>query len=460
MLNPSINLIRWIECILTYRIGPNLSLKFDFISQEWRLSLSGINTNIIMPANNKLYDLEPNLLHLDCKHLCIDYTFLSQKPYYLVALGMIHKGPLCVTSNHLQAINLNYDIPGFIYYFLCRLEEINPSIDDLDDYSRFKSSRSIAHANNFLHRPVVDEWIQLLRELIAYYCPKFPLSPLHFRIEPTHDVDHPSAFSFLSNKTAVKAAFSYFAKTRDPSIFCRAIKIRCNSHHHLHEEDPYNTFNWLMEQSESVGIASRFYFKTGSTDKQKDPYYIFDSPIISNLLKEISSRGHLVGFHPSFNTYMNYTDFTREAKRFFKSCEILNILQPEWGGRMHYLRWSWPSTAHLWSNHGFHYDSTLGYTSMPGFRCGTCHDYPMFDPLSDKPIGLIQKPLILMEHGIPSSNNRSNYKYSEKSYLFVDQLLGRCKKVSGTFRFLWHNSNLSNHEDRTLYSYLIQQGLS
>jgi len=50
-----------------------------------------------------------------------------------------------------------------------------------------------------------------------------------------------------------------------------------------------------------------------------------------------------------------------------------------------------------WEQAGFQYDSTLSYADRPGFRCGTCHPYPMFDPMAQRPLRLIQRPLIAME---------------------------------------------------------------
>ncbi len=43
------------------------------------------------------------------------------------------------------------------------------------------------------------------------------------------------------------------------------------------------------------------------------------------------------------------------------------------------------------------YDSTLGYADHAGFRCGTCFEYPAFDPVADKQLNLRIRPLIAME---------------------------------------------------------------
>jgi len=57
----------------------------------------------------------------------------------------------------------------------------------------------------------------------------------------------------------------------------------------------------------------------------------------------------------------------------------------QWDGRMHFLRWQSPTSAHGREQAGIHYVSTLSYADRPGFRCGTCHLYQMFDPVVQRP---------------------------------------------------------------------------
>jgi hypothetical protein len=73
------------------------------------------------------------------------------------------------------------------------------------------------------------------------------------------------------------------------------------------------------------------------------------------------------------------------------------IAQPLLGGRQHYLRWETPTTVRLWDANGLDYDITLSYADRPGFRCGTCFEYPMFDSVEQRALKLRQRPLIVME---------------------------------------------------------------
>jgi hypothetical protein len=70
---------------------------------------------------------------------------------------------------------------------------------------------------------------------------------------------------------------------------------------------------------------------------------------------------------------------------------------------MHYLRWEQPTTLQAWADAGMDYDSTLGYADYPGFRCGTCFEYPAFDPSLQRKLSLRIRPLVAMECSIISN---------------------------------------------------------
>ena len=84
-------------------------------------------------------------------------------------------------------------------------------------------------------------------------------------------------------------------------------------------------------------------------------------------MRRIHERGHEIGLHPSYNTFVHPERIAREGQRLQRICMEEGIEQSEWGGRMHFLRWQWPTTAYGWEQAGFQYDSTLSYADRPGF---------------------------------------------------------------------------------------------
>ena len=138
------------------------------------------------------------------------------------------------------------------------------------------------------------------------------------------------------------------------------------------------------------------------------------------------------------------------------------IDQPRLGGRQHYLRWETPTTARLWEDNGLDYDSTLSYADRPGFRCGTCFEYPMFDAERQEQVNLKIRPLIAMECSI-IDDKYMGLGFSCKSRDTFENLKKRCKLVEGKFTLLWHNSYFKEISDfidsidpKKLYSKILR----
>jgi hypothetical protein len=102
-------------------------------------------------------------------------------------------------------------------------------------------------------------------------------------------------------------------------------------------------------------------------------------------------------FNGSFGTYLDEFQCSKEAGILRTVMEAEGIRQAELGNRQHYLRWSTPETASNLEKAGISYDTTLGFADQPGYRCGTCFEYPMYDLIEGRPLRLWQYPLILME---------------------------------------------------------------
>ena len=209
-----------------------------------------------------------------------------------------------------------------------------------------------------------------------------------------------------------------------------------------------------MEQSESIGTKSSFYFIPNNLNKRYDGLYSIDDKPIIDLIDLINNRGHLIGIHPGFDTYNNQENFIQAVDKFYDFIRKRNINQIEWGGRMHYLRWIWPETNYLWSDSFLTYDSTLGYFDCPGFRCGTCHEFQMFDPVAQKRLNIIQRPLIVMDVSIM---HYKNLDLSQEGLLLISDLIQRCKAVNGLFTLLWHNNYLFTANHRKFYRMILNQ---
>jgi hypothetical protein len=349
--------------------------------------------------------------------------------------------PLIEIDEH--GATIHYDILGLTYWMLTRLEEIGRT--DLDSHQRFPATSSHAYKHGYLERPIIDEWLIILGQVIQRVWPGLELKQHEFSMKVSHDVDRPSRYGFRPLKHLVRAMAGDVLKYQNFKGALIAPWVRLTTKRQLHPADPFNTFEWLMDVSEANKLASAFYFICGRTHPSKDADYEPEHPAIRNLMRRIHERGHEIGLHPSYGTFQKPDLIKLEADRLKQICSEEGIQQSEWGGRMHYLRWEQPTTLRAWSDAGMSYDSTMGYADHPGFRCGTCHEYSAFDSVLQEPVNLKIRPLIVME-GTIFSPKYLGLEQSRAAERF-SSLKVCCENVGGQFVILWHNSEFmfSNH---------------
>lgn len=347
---------------------------------------------------------------------------------------------------------IHYDILGMTYWMLTRQEEVGRT--DLDEHGRFPATSSHSFQHGYLERPIVDEWLRILGQVIQRLWPQLPLKRHDFSMKVSHDVDRPSRYGFRSAGSLLRAVGGDVLRRGDFSGVVRGPWIRLNSRRHLHRADPYNTFDWLMDMSERHGLNSAFYFICGRTDPARDADYEPESAPIRDLMRRIHQRGHEIGLHPSYGTYRKPEAIAAEAERLKRICAEEGIKQDQWGGRMHYLRWETPATLQGWEQAAMSYDSSLSYADRPGFRCGTCFEYPAYDPVQKSRLSLRLRPLIAME-GTVMASAYLGLGCSEEAFAKFQQLKGACMAVDGCFTLLWHNSEICDDGRKGLYQRLL-----
>lgn len=345
-----------------------------------------------------------------------------------------------------------YDILGLTCWMLARREEVGRT--DLDEHGRFPARASHAFKHDYLLRPIIDEWLHVLGQVIARTWPGIELARHEYRLRVTHDVDRPSRYGFGGFRHLLRAMAGDIAKRGQLKTTMRAPWIWSGARKALHPADPYNTFDWLMDLSEANGLQSAFYFICGRTDPARDANYEITDPAIRALMRRIHARGHEIGLHPSYGTYLRPDLLAQEALRLRETCEGEGIEQSAWGGRMHYLRWRQPETMRAWADAGMAYDGTLGYADHVGFRCGTCHEYPAFDPVAKQEISLRIRPLIAMEGTVLSPKYMGHQSDDSISGLF-SLLSDRCAAVEGEFSLLWHNSEFQEERQVRIYADVV-----
>jgi hypothetical protein len=440
--------LRWLEDVFAERFGHGWSLTRS--PDGIRLQLIGADRYVAFSPN--LARLAPSSLPRPCLLWEGDREGWDlATPGPLPAPGCAF---LCqpLISFSPEGCSVAYDLPRLFYFMLTREEEVGAA--DLDAHGRFPSTSSLAVAQGFIERPLVDEWMHVLAQVVHRIWPALSLRQHHFTVSVSHDVDRVSPYAFRPWREITRSiGGALIGRSKAPSVW-RAPWIKLTRGKGLHSQDPFNTFNWLMDVSERYCLTSAFYFICGRTSPVFDADYEPEHPAIRKLMRGIHDRGHEIGLHPSYGSYQLPTVINFEARRLQRIADAERISQHKWGGRMHYLRWDHPATMNALDHARIDYDSTLGFADRAGFRCGTCFEYPAFDPVTHRKLNLRLRPLVAMECTVMAARYMGLGRGEVALEKFLE-LKRVCRAVRGCFSLLWHNTELLTGQDRVLYQKII-----
>ena len=432
--------IIWLEALLDERFG--IPLKLDFNGNQLILSFQNESGKIIFHnLNSDFHQLGAS--SLNCKRWSPESEgFVNILKCDLYAPG------LCVQNIfkfHDDVVYCGYDILGLVFWSLNRLEEINnPAVDE---HKRFTYNQSHACKYDYIEYPIVDQWLDVLKQTINKINKKIFLKNKVYKPYITHDIDRPARYYFSNNKNFLRSVFIDFIRERKISNFINSFSKFFSKK--IPISDSYNTFDWLMDISDKYGLKSNFYFICGGNSKY-DGNYNIASIEMRDIVNNILNRNHFVGLHPSYSCYLDSSQIFKEVTELKKvlPCNLKYI-----GGRMHYLRFKYPETLNNLVEAGIDYDSTLGYAEQIGFRCGTSHSYYPFDPLKNETIGIRVFPLIVMDGTLTTYMNMR--LADESTFYKVKTLIERCRETEGNFVLLWHNSELKNEVQKNFYEKVV-----
>ena len=360
----------------------------------------------------------------------------------------------CFCEEIQGSIVLGVDVFGSIFFQLSRYEEI--VLATRDEHDRFPASASLALAEGFLERPLANEYVELLWTALSRLWPRLRRRRGSFTERVSHDVDWP-VHPPTSSPRAVRTAIGHLLRGADRGLAGASLRAARARRRGNPADDPYNTFDLIMDLSEERGLRSAFYFMAGRTDPRFDGSCSLTDPWIQALIGRIHERGHELGLHPSYGTFRDPDAIARELETLLQTCARVGVEQAEWGGRQHFLRWENPVTWRGWEQAGLAYDSSLGYSHDPGFRCGACCEYPAFDLLERKRLRLRERPLIVMEmaaidHRITADRGSfAGDRDDDIALALIERLRQRTRMFDGDFTLLWHNSRLTSRRERRLY---------
>ena len=85
-----------------------------------------------------------------------------------------------------DSIKIDNDLIGTAFVFLSRIEELNKNHDK---FGRYKYKNSIADRFQIITRPIVNEYIEFIKDALKYLEPKILFKKYDFDVILTHDID-------------------------------------------------------------------------------------------------------------------------------------------------------------------------------------------------------------------------------------------------------------------------------
>lgn len=328
-----------------------------------------------------------------------------------------------------QSITIHCDLITLPFIFLSRWEEVQPEANR-DTHGRFRYEGSLAQKYDVAVLPLADAYAMLLRQWVGQQFPRLQVTPRASQFVSTHDVDILTRFGSLSKSLRTLAAD--LLKYRSWKLFRQSLSQFAATRKDF-RHDPYLlACDMLLAQDRAAERESIFFIKAQQAGEYDCTFDIAGKEA-GYLTSHLRDSGARVGLHGSYNAATDSKLFSLEMSRLEKlSGEKITL------HRQHYLRFNPTQTQSCWQSAGILDDYTLGFAEREGFRCGTCHPYPLYDLANDCPTGIIEHPLIAMDMTFIQYRKMS----IEESLLKIKQLRNICQQMEGDFVLLWHNTTV------------------
>lgn len=330
------------------------------------------------------------------------------------------------------------------FYLLSRYEEYQPHKGDF--YNRFEAAASIAYQHNFLHIPVVDIWINKLREIIKTHFPDIKIEQGKYNFVSTIDIDN--AYAYLEKGITRNAAGS-LKSLLDLNFadISERFKVLMGF-----LKDPYDSYENQLKIQRKYKIPVIYFFLVGDYDLHDKSISIY-SRRFQGLIKSMADHA-TIGLHPSYASNKQPEKIKTELQRLTKVLHRdIHI------SRQHFLKLKLPYTYRQLIEYDIWEDYSMGYASDIGFRAGTSNPFYFYDLEKETETNLKIHPFSVMD---------STLKYymrvqPDKVMDIIEPIINHIKNTNGTFILLWHNEAFSGQKQwkgwENLYEDIVKEAV-
>lgn len=334
---------------------------------------------------------------------------------------------------------LSYDALGLIFLLLSRIEERDPP--STDRYGRFPFAESYFNHMGGVHQPWADH---AARDITAKLLSSdTPPNRTVYSVVLTHDVDRLKGYHKVH--FPLRYALGDLVKRGSVKQAVKTLKMGYLS------GEPWTSIRNIMELSEQKKLISRFFFMAPSQLVEDSTYARTMVPLLKKVVANIAERGHLIGFHPGYNTSSDSMLWMSQKNALE---EILDRRLTE--GRQHVLRYDIATTPKIWSDAGMDVDYSMAFPEVAGFRTGTCRAYAAYDLKNRAVLSVDLVATSITDFGLVGEKYQ-NLSVDE-AIKACSPIVQACQNFGGKLCVLFHTSNQDGRQT-SFYETLVEEFL-
>ena len=303
---------------------------------------------------------------------------------------------------------IHADLLASTYFLISRYEEMYRR-SERDSYGRFPGKSSLPYRAGFLHRPIIDEYGEALRQLLLEtgiaerHNLRLEERPHTFsRVNLTHDLSRP--YNYRGWRSFLRA----WLKQKKSPLEAARLSFSADV------EDDYFTFpkflKWDRNTCDSLGRDRSdifLFIRMPSRHPLDKPYYSLHSHYLHRILSVAAKHKVLLALQCSYAAGHQSELISKERHQFEKAFN----------------------------------DYSMGYADVVGFRLGTCRPVKFINPNTRLLTELILHPLVLRD--LTLSDQRYMALEQDEAERIAHDLIRTTARYNGELTLLWHNDLLS-----------------
>jgi hypothetical protein len=325
-----------------------------------------------------------------------------------------------------------FDVFGAAFWLLSRYEEYLPH--KADQYNRFHYRSSLAYQYDFIHLPLVNIWLDALKELLAQRFPELGFNERAYRFISSIDIDNAYQYKF---KGMVRTLAGFLAD-RSLDRIQQRFKIILNR-----QQDPFDCYDFLIAAHQEKQIKALYFLLLGDYG-DNDKNHSSSNLHFQSLIKHLADYS-AVGIHPSFGSINSLHQLKVETSR-LGAITHRTITR----SRQHFSMLRFPKTYQDLLQAGITDDYSMGYTNFNGFRASCCYPFGWYNLDNESPTPLQVHPFVLTENTLKDYAEKAGLSFLELAKPFID----RVKQHGGELVSIFHNDTFTEEMKKNYLDFL------